>query len=105
MRSEYNPYEKLPLARASRVKANEHILESLELARKLEESINKHNRLFHSKCDEIITSVTALIDNLEEEYNYNIKIIQNIDKYLQCGQWDGNESSFREELVKSIQRY
>ena len=100
--SEYNPYEKLQLVRAARVIANEHILESLDLAHQLETSIDKHKLCLHSENLSINTDIELIIENLEKEYAYNNMMIQNIDKYLRCGHWDGDEKSLKRELAIRI---
>lgn len=98
-------FKKLPLIRASRVKANENILESLELVRKLEEQLEKHCSLLHCKDSDISYHVIKLNELLEEEHDYNQREIRNIDNYLRYGKFEDDGYSVDEELMKLIKTY
>ena len=92
----------LKLIRASRVKANANIVGSLELTRKLEESLDRYVSLLHCNNADIADCVSKLNKLLEEEYDYNQREIRNIDNYLRYGKFADDNYSVNEWLMKLI---
>lgn len=94
----------LALMKASRVVVREHINNALIILSQLEEITDKFNPSLHENVIAINASVEALRQCLEEDFNYNEKVIDELETYQICNDCN-NMELLRKELDKKLTRY
>lgn len=94
----------LALVKASRVVVREHINNALIVLSQLEEITDKFNPSLHENVNAINANVEALRQYLEEDFNYNEKVIDELETYQICNDCN-NMELLRKELDKKLTRY